>query len=130
MIVNPNPQEDYVRRAAKKKTDTQDLISLDHPPVELTVEERMKFAAYLKYQMKGGLAVTIAEEIHDGWTGSKAESGYVYGPVRNDDPQKGPLTHPLMKPAIHLTNEELKWDVDTAVATMAQVVKALEKDLT
>jgi len=35
---------------------------------------------------------------HERWAEDKKLRGYVYGAVRNDDPAKGPLTHPLLVP--------------------------------
>lgn len=122
-------QADYVNEARKKKTDTQELISRERPEVELSKEELHKFAAYLLTTLKGDFPRRIAGEIHDGWTASKAESGYDYGPVRNDDPEKGPLTHPLMKPAAELTDEELKWDIDTATQALVQLILVLQSEL-
>jgi hypothetical protein len=31
---------------------------------------------------------------HERWLGDKIKAGYVYGEVKNDDPNKGPLTNP------------------------------------
>lgn len=38
------------------------------------------------------------EQEHERWAASKRRKGYMYGPVRNDDPDAGPLTHPLLVP--------------------------------
>ena len=35
---------------------------------------------------------------HERWVASKVAKGYSYGSVRNDDPAKGPLRHPLIVP--------------------------------
>lgn len=45
--------------------------------------------------IRNGASVDPREE-HDRWAAEKASKGYIYGPVRNDDPKKGPLTHPLL----------------------------------
>ena len=38
------------------------------------------------------------EEEHGRWFKGKVDRGYVYGPEKNDDPAKGPLTNPNMLP--------------------------------
>lgn len=38
------------------------------------------------------------EAEHERWCASKRAQGYVYGPVRNDNPDLGQLTHPLLVP--------------------------------
>ena len=43
-----------------------------------------------------------AEVEHGRWKKGKELKGYVYGPVKNDDPSKGPLTNPNMKPYAEL----------------------------
>lgn len=35
---------------------------------------------------------------HERWLGSKTKKGYVYGAVKNDDEDKGPLTNPNIIP--------------------------------
>jgi hypothetical protein len=51
---------------------------------------------------------------HDRWMASKAALGYAYGPVRNDDASKGPLTHPDMVPWPELSPSSKQKDVDTS----------------
>lgn len=43
-----------------------------------------------------GLIEALAEACHEAWMAQKKADGYVYGEKRNDDPEKGKLTHPLM----------------------------------
>ena len=45
--------------------------------------------------LKGGHS---AAEEHGRWFKNKMEQGYVYGPEKNDDTSKGPLTNPNMLP--------------------------------
>ncbi len=49
----------------------------------------------VKATLNGGHS---AAEEHGRWFKNKVERGYVYGPEKNDDPAKGPLTNPNMLP--------------------------------
>ncbi len=35
---------------------------------------------------------------HERWKANKVQKGYVWGAVKNDNPEKGPLTNPNIKP--------------------------------
>ena len=39
------------------------------------------------------IAEQQARASHEGWMAGKIAKGYTYGPVTNDDPEKGPLTN-------------------------------------
>ncbi|MDR3305617.1 MAG: AAA family ATPase [Clostridiales Family XIII bacterium] len=58
--------------------------------------------------------LTLSVMEHERWMGSKAALGYTAGKERNDDPDKGPLIHPDMKPWSKLNNSNKQKDIDTA----------------
>ena len=69
----------------------------------------------------------ITKELHDAWARNKASKGYVYGEKRNDDPEKGPLTHRDMLPfdvLLELHPEDAEYDFITARACVDQLMKA------
>ena len=64
-----------------------------------------------------------ARSSHEGWVKGKKARGYIYGPKTNDDPNKGPLTNPLLLPY-----EELPQEVkDSNIANAVTVLNILNK---
>ena len=69
----------------------------------------------------------IVEALHDDWAASKARKGYTYAETRNDDPEKGPLTHRDMLPfalLMELHPEDADYDRQTALGAIAAVQNA------
>ena len=66
--------EEYAERLKKEKT------AIELTPKLMLVAERQ------------------ARSSHEGWVKGKKARGYIYGPKTNDDPNKGPLTNPLIIP--------------------------------
>jgi len=62
------------------------------------------------------IAEQQARASHQGWMQGKMAQGYVYGPVTNDDPDKGPLTNPLLVPYDELSEEAKQSNIANAVA--------------
>ena len=62
------------------------------------------------------IAEQQARASHEGWMEGKKLQGYVYGPVTNDDPEKGPLTNPLLVPYDELSDEDKQSNIANAVA--------------
>lgn len=65
------------------------------------------------------IAESQARASHDGWREGKMAKGYVYGPVVNDDPAKGQLTHPLLVPYDELSWEDKQANIANAVAVLS-----------
>lgn len=64
------------------------------------------------------LLEAIAENAHDVWAKDRAAEGYVYGPVNNSDPEKGPLTNKDLRPYSELPDSEKDYDRKLAVSTL------------
>lgn len=64
------------------------------------------------------LLEAIAENAHDVWAKDRAAEGYVYGPVNNSDPAKGPLTNKDLRPYSELPDSEKDYDRKLAVSTL------------
>ena len=65
------------------------------------------------------LAEVLAENVHDTWARSRMESGWTYGPERNDD-----LKHnPCLVPYSELPESEKTYDRDTAIGTLKAILK-------
>ena len=64
------------------------------------------------------IALGQARASHAGWVKSKELQGYVYGPVTNDDPEKGPLTNPLLVPYDELDDATKQSNIANAVAVI------------
>ena len=64
-----------------------------------------------------------ARSSHEGWVKGKKARGYIYGPKTNDDPNKGPLTNPLLLPYEDLP-QEVK---DSNIANAVTVLNILNK---
>jgi hypothetical protein len=60
---------------------------------------------------------------HERWLAHQAEAGYVFGPVRNDDPELGDLTHPDMVAWDELDEAARQKDRD-AVANLLPLLAA------
>lgn len=68
---------------------------------------------------------SMAEALHDEWALNKAKKGYVFGETRNDDPQKGQLTHRDLLPFAKLC-ELYPEDAALDVVTAEGIVSGLE----
>jgi len=72
-----------------------------------------------------------AKKEHEDWLAGKKKKGYVYGPEKNDDPTKGPLTNPS---CVEWKDMDLAHKLQTvhmilvACAMCSVVGIALEKD--
>lgn len=64
------------------------------------------------------IAEQQARASHEGWMKGKIAQGYVYGPVTNDDPKKGPLTNPLLVPYDELDEATKQSNIANAVAVI------------
>lgn len=64
------------------------------------------------------LLEAIAENAHDVWAKDRVAEGYVYGPVNNSDPAKGPLTNKDLRPYSELPDSEKDYDRKLAVSTL------------
>lgn len=64
------------------------------------------------------LLEAIAENAHDVWAKDRVAEGYVYGPVNNSDPKKGPLTNKDLRPYSELPDSEKDYDRKMAVSTL------------
>lgn len=71
------------------------------------------------------IAEQQARASHGGWLEGKKKQGYVYGPVVNDDPEKGQLTNPLMVPYDELDAETKQANIANAVAVI-KIMKSKE----
>lgn len=65
------------------------------------------------------IAEAQARASHEGWMEGKKAQGYVFGPVVNDDKDKGPLTHPLLVPYDDLSKEDKQANIANAVAVIS-----------
>lgn len=64
------------------------------------------------------IAEQQARASHEGWMTGKIAQGYVYGPVTNDDPEKGQLTNPLLIPYDELDESTKQSNIANAVAVI------------
>lgn len=64
------------------------------------------------------IAEQQARASHEGWMAGKKAQGYVYGPVTNDDPEKGQLTTPLLVPYDELDDATKQSNIANAVAVI------------
>ena len=64
------------------------------------------------------IAEQQARASHAGWMSGKIAKGYIYGPVTNDDPSKGPLTNPLLVPFDELDEATKQSNIANAVAVI------------
>ena len=64
------------------------------------------------------IAEQQARASHEGWMAGKIAQGYTYGPVTNDDPEKGPLTNPLLVPYDELDEATKQSNIANAVAVI------------
>lgn len=96
---NAKTAEAYAERLKKEKT------AIELAPELMLVAERQ------------------ARSSHEGWVKGKKSRGYIYGPKTNDDPNKGPLTNPLLLPYEDLP-QEVK---DSNIANAVTVLNILNK---
>lgn len=64
------------------------------------------------------IAEKQARASHEGFVKGKMAKGYVYGPVTNDDPTKGPLTNPNLVPYDDLDEATKQSNIANAVAVL------------
>ena len=64
------------------------------------------------------IAEQQARASHEGWMSGKIAKGYTYGPVTNDDLEKGPLTNPLLVPYDELDDATKQSNIANAVAVI------------
>lgn len=64
------------------------------------------------------IAEQQARASHEGWMAGKIAKGYTYGSVTNDDPEKGPLTNPLLVPYDELDDATKQSNIANAVAVI------------
>ena len=64
------------------------------------------------------IAEQQARASHEGWMAGKIAKGYKLGPVTNDDPEKGPLTNPLLVPYDELDDATKQSNIANAVAVI------------
>lgn len=64
------------------------------------------------------IAEQQARASHEGWMAGKLAQGYVYGPVTNDDSEKGQLTNPLLIPYDELDEATKQSNIANAVAVI------------
>ena len=64
------------------------------------------------------IAEKQARASHEGWMNGKIAQGYVYGPITNDDPEKGQLTNPLLIPYDELDEATKQSNIANAVAVI------------
>lgn len=86
--------EEYAERLKKEKT------AIELTPELMLVAERQ------------------ARSSHEGWVKGKKARGYIYGPKTNDDPNKGPLTNPLIIPYEELPQEVKDSNIANAVTVL------------
>lgn len=60
----------------------------------------------------------IAENVHENWSLSRMEQGWVYGPERSDAKK----THPCLVPYDQLSEVEKEYDRQTAMETLKLIV--------
>lgn len=64
------------------------------------------------------LTEKIAENVHENWAAGRIADGWVYGQIR-DDAKK---TTPCLVPYSELTEEEKKYDRNTALQTLKTII--------
>ena len=65
------------------------------------------------------LAESLAENVHDTWAQARIESGWTYGPERNDVQKQ----NPCLVPYSELPESEKAYDRDTAIGTLKAILK-------
>jgi len=90
-----------------KATATKYAESMVRKPLTIELEPSLQH-----------IAETQARASHEGWMAGKKAKGYVYGPVTNDDPSKGPLTTPLLVPYDELDEATKQSNIANAVAVI------------
>ena len=76
-------------------------------------------------QERDALIKSMATALHDEWVLGKLQKGYTFGPNRNDDPTKGPLTHRDMLP-FYLLEQMYPDDASYDVKTATGIVEGFE----
>ncbi len=65
------------------------------------------------------LGEKLAENTHEVWAKNRTQQGWTYGEVRNDEKK----TTPCLVPYWELSEEEKKYDRDTAIETLKLIIK-------
>jgi ryanodine receptor 2 len=64
------------------------------------------------------LTERLAEHVHDLWAIERSRQGWTYGPTRDDPTKK----HPCLVPYAELTDEEKRFDRQTAFGTLKAIL--------
>jgi hypothetical protein len=64
------------------------------------------------------LADTLARNVHDTWAQERIRQGWQYGPERNDTKK----LHPCLVPFEELSDDEKKYDYNTAMETIKVIL--------
>lgn len=65
------------------------------------------------------LCEEMAKNTHEVWAANRMQQGWTYGPVRDD----AKMEHPCLVPYEELSEEEKKYDRDTAMETLKLIIK-------
>jgi len=65
------------------------------------------------------LIEALAENVHDTWAKGRMDTGWTYGPVRDDAKKR----HPCLVPYGELPESEKAYDRDTAISTLKLICK-------
>ncbi len=90
-----------------EQTAIRYAAKVTHKPVSIDLDPEL--SAIAEHQARAS---------HEGWMAGKKAKGYVYGPVTNDDPEKGPLTNPLLVPYDELDDATKQSNIANAVAVI------------
>ena len=90
-----------------EQTAIRYAAKVTHKPVSIDLDPELS-----------AIAEQQARASHEGWMAGKKAKGYVYGPVTNDDPEKGPLTNPLLIPYDELDDATKQSNIANAVAVI------------
>ncbi len=65
------------------------------------------------------LCEEMARNTHEVWAHNRMSQGWTYGPERNDEKKE----HPCLVPYEQLTEDEKKYDRETAMETLKLIIK-------
>lgn len=65
------------------------------------------------------LCEEMSRNTHEVWARNRMDQGWVFGAVRNDEKKE----HPCLIPYEELSEEEKKYDRDTAMETLRLIIK-------
>jgi len=65
------------------------------------------------------LSEEMAKNTHEVWAHNRMQQGWTYGPERNDEKKE----HPCLVPYEELSEDEKKYDRDTAIETLKLILK-------